>query len=129
MLTLASINRRLAASPHLLKIDVEGTEWSVRADELARSGAEQLLLELHGHPASWLPLMEALVRDGGYLLWGVEQGRFYTGLNNASSSSSTRPQHSSASLASMLLPNADLIYANVYLVRPQTMPQTGTQPA
>jgi hypothetical protein len=53
MLSLGSIERRLGTRPDLLKMDIEGTEWSVQ-ELLPRTGAEQILLELHGRPGSWL---------------------------------------------------------------------------
>lgn len=129
MLTLASIRHRLGgAPPRVVKIDVEGAEWGAGMSALATSGADQLLLELHGRPASWLPLIETLVREGGYMLWGVEEGRFYSGEREAkekTSSTGASPSatvsHAHAYNSSRLLPmpNVDLIYANIYMVRPR----------
>ena len=77
ILTLSTIAQRLGHStpPTVLKLDVEGAEWEL-VSILPTCGAQQLMFELHDKAERWLPLLSALVGNGGYRLWRVEEGLY-----------------------------------------------------
>jgi len=82
LLRLASIKHRLQLStpPTALKVDVESAEFACGAsscveEQLAYAGAQQVMLELHGEPQRWLPLIERM-DAANYSLWHVEDGRY-----------------------------------------------------